>query len=295
MPDGYKTSDGKVFDNEYDAQNHANSLAREKAERELKTNQHWKYYQEGESLFKQGKYKEAIEAYSNSIRLYGNYNSANNARPYEGRGMAYFKLGNYFQACYDFHASYTAYPTNKSFPIPDQYKPSVWYGEFDKAFDKVKEDQKAVEEFERLEASGDGVAGWIISKLEGPINKYGELLISQPGDDLVEQGIREGIYSDHKKAFKLFEKAAKMGNADGQCRLGSCFYEGKGVRYDLKKAIYWKEKAAEQGHFRAMRDLADFYRDGIGFKQDFAKAEELYNKAIAGKFKDAKEGLAKLK
>lgn len=50
------------------------------------------------------------------------------------------------------------------------------------------------------------------------------------------------------EAFQLFEKAAELGNAEGQCALGYCYYIGRGTEADERKALFWFDQAAVQGH-----------------------------------------------
>ncbi|MCC8100144.1 MAG: cell envelope integrity protein TolA, partial [Clostridiales bacterium] len=53
---------------------------------------------------------------------------------------------------------------------------------------------------------------------------------------------------DYDGAFTLFEKAARLGDADAQYNLGVCYNNGIGVTEDKAKAADWWEQAARQGH-----------------------------------------------
>jgi TPR repeat protein len=87
-------------------------------------------------------------------------------------------------------------------------------------------------------------------------NFLGKVLTPQPGDDLVDQALTIS-WDDKKKAFKLYEKAANMGNANAQFYLAICFRDGEGVRADRKKAKEWYKKAAAQGHAKAKEQLEE--------------------------------------
>lgn len=54
-----------------------------------------------------------------------------------------------------------------------------------------------------------------------------------------------------EEAFYLYEKAARLGSAEGQNALGYCYYTGYGTDMDEKKALHWFDKAAAQGHVSA--------------------------------------------
>ena len=209
-----------------------------------------------------GEYEKAIELCNNNMTFLNAVGKSEEVPPkilanaYNTRGVAYDKLGNKEQAIAD-------------------YKQAV----------DVDKNQNAKDNLARLG----------IQYPPSSHDRYGNLITPQPGDDLVEQALEMGIYGDKKKKFKLYEKAANMGNANAQCELAYYYYAGDVVREDIKKYIYWKEKSAEQGHLRAMRDLGIDYRDGEGVNQNFAKAEELFNKAIAGGYSDARKELEKLK
>lgn len=84
---------------------------------------------------------------------------------------------------------------------------------------------------------------------------------------------------DDKKAFSLFQKAAKEGNADAQYNLGICYYEGKGTQKSLASAIEWLNKSAEQENISALMKLAELYANGIGGEKNKSQAARLRQKA----------------
>ncbi|MBR5030625.1 MAG: SEL1-like repeat protein, partial [Muribaculaceae bacterium] len=89
----------------------------------------------------------------------------------------------------------------------------------------------------------------------------------------------DGVKKDFTKAVEWFSKAAEQRNAPAQCSLGTCYYNGDGVKKDLVKAVEWYSKAAEQGNTVAQYNLGVCYDDGDGVEKDFTKAVEWYTKA----------------
>lgn len=79
------------------------------------------------------------------------------------------------------------------------------------------------------------------------------------------------------EALFLYEKAAKMGDADAQYKCG-VMYCDNGTR-SLDKALYWFEKAAERGHAECQFICGEMYKDGEGVAADPKKALYWYEKA----------------
>ncbi len=76
------------------------------------------------------------------------------------------------------------------------------------------------------------------------------------------------------------KKWAEQGNVEYQLKVGSIYYEGKGVRQDLVLARRMFQKAANKGDARGQGALGFFYEDGLGgLKRNRATAKELYGKA----------------
>lgn len=85
---------------------------------------------------------------------------------------------------------------------------------------------------------------------------------------------------DHNKAFKLFQKAAKLGNSDAQCCMGCCLKNGYGTQVDYSKAREWYDVASRNGCARALRHIGFCFQDGDGVEKDINMAIEWYDKAI---------------
>ena len=89
----------------------------------------------------------------------------------------------------------------------------------------------------------------------------------------------EGVKQDYEKAAEWYLKSAEQGDAEAQYNLGICYENGKGVKQDYEKAVEWCLKSAEQGHAEAQFKLGECYYDGEGVKQDYKKAVEWYLKS----------------
>lgn len=83
------------------------------------------------------------------------------------------------------------------------------------------------------------------------------------------------------QSVELFKKAAIIGDAEAQFRLGRCYYEsGEGVIVNADEAVKWLEKAANQNNPKALALLGKCYNKGNGVRKDSNKADELWRKAF---------------
>lgn len=87
---------------------------------------------------------------------------------------------------------------------------------------------------------------------------------------------KEYIPKNYIKAAAWCTLAAEQGNADGQYLLANLYEQGKGVSQDYSKAFELYKKAAEQGHESAKLNLARFYAEGKGHAKNLYKAIEIY-------------------
>jgi len=60
-----------------------------------------------------------------------------------------------------------------------------------------------------------------------------------------------GVKMDLVEAFKWYEKSAKDGNIDAQLNLGFACMSGHGTDKSLKQAAYWIKKAKDTGNVKA--------------------------------------------
>ena len=85
-----------------------------------------------------------------------------------------------------------------------------------------------------------------------------------------------------KKARKLYQKAAMMGDVDAMRFLGGCLLNGRGGKVDAEEAFRWYTKAYEHGDLGAQGALADLYDGGIGCARDREEARNLYRGCANG-------------
>ena len=89
------------------------------------------------------------------------------------------------------------------------------------------------------------------------------------------QGVRKNL----ALALRSYRKAADLGHAAAQNRLGWMYEKGEGVEADYSEAVKWYQRAAEQGHVNAMNDLGYMYRQGWGVTQSYSEALRWFRKA----------------
>lgn len=74
--------------------------------------------------------------------------------------------------------------------------------------------------------------------------------------DACVDGMQLYVEGNHTKAIKVFEVAAKKGDACAQFQLGMMYYYGHGSKKDDKKAREWLTKSAKGGFDKAQGTLA---------------------------------------
>lgn len=88
-----------------------------------------------------------------------------------------------------------------------------------------------------------------------------------------------GAQTDAVYAFKLYEKAGKLGHRDAKVATGRALLLGEGAQRDVAAARRWLAEAASEGDANAMVHLGASYRlEGVE-DRDAAKAEAWYTKA----------------
>lgn len=112
---------------------------------------------------------------------------------------------------------------------------------------------------------------------------------SEEGNDeslvLLKKGADCYAKADYQQALRFFYQSAMLDNPEAQMMLGTCYYNGQGVKKDKEQGIVWLEKSALQGNADAMVTLA--YHNvllsvkwtGFGGKKYLKKALEYYFKA----------------
>lgn len=64
---------------------------------------------------------------------------------------------------------------------------------------------------------------------------------------------------NHRTSFQEFKAKAEQGDAEGQYKVGDCYFHGKGVKSDEEEAMKWYRQAAEQNHAKAQWALGNYY------------------------------------
>jgi TonB family protein len=91
-----------------------------------------------------------------------------------------------------------------------------------------------------------------------------------------------GIAEDAEQARRYELRAAELGHAETQLRVGRDFVRGgSGRPRDLDQARRWLEAAAAQENLEALEELADLLRDHPKSDSDVVRAVELYALAAA--------------
>jgi TPR repeat protein/V8-like Glu-specific endopeptidase len=106
---------------------------------------------------------------------------------------------------------------------------------------------------------------------------------------MYEEG--HGVAKDVKRAFDLYNKAARQGYTKAQYKLGVMYYQVEEVGKDYAKAFKWYEKAAKQGHVEAQHRLGWMYEDGCGVDKDGRQAVEWFKRAAGQRFAPAQFSL----
>jgi TPR repeat protein len=99
----------------------------------------------------------------------------------------------------------------------------------------------------------------------------------------------KGVPQDDKEAVKWYQKSAEQGFAKAQTNLGWMYANGRGVPQDYKEAVKWFRKAAEKGHVEAQYSLGKTYEAGIGVLKDKVNSYAWYNVSSANGEYDAAE------
>ena len=85
-----------------------------------------------------------------------------------------------------------------------------------------------------------------------------------------------------------FQDGADAGNAEDQCNLGKCYYQGQGIPQNYYSAVIWFRKSAEQKWAEGQYYLGRSYFYGQGFpKPDYEKAIKWFEKAAKQNCADA--------
>ena len=73
-----------------------------------------------------------------------------------------------------------------------------------------------------------------------------------------------GLVPSHKKAARLYQRAAELGDVMAMFNLGISYDHGRGVKLDKKKAAKYWRMAADRGHANAQFNLGCCFQNGGG-------------------------------
>ena len=103
----------------------------------------------------------------------------------------------------------------------------------------------------------------------------------------------KGVPQDDKEAVKWYQKSAEQGFAKAQTNLGWMYANGRGVPQDYKEAVKWFRKAAEKGHVEAQFNLGGMYALGEGVTRDAKEGVKWFRKAAEKGHVEAQYSLGK--
>ncbi|MGE5625156.1 MAG: hypothetical protein ACM3ZT_06385 [Bacillota bacterium] len=170
-----------------------------------------------------------------------------------------------------------------------------------------------LEKGEGVQADAGAAIGWYQkAAAQGDAGAKDALLrLTPPGEDPVKQALHDGLVADWngnvEGAIKAYRRAAALGSAEGQGRLGEDLmsYISLAVAYngmnnqdykppaaDCKEMLDNLQKAGAQKYSDALYNLGLAYENGLCVKGDQAKARDWYRKAAKLGNKNAEKALA---
>lgn len=96
---------------------------------------------------------------------------------------------------------------------------------------------------------------------------------------LKELGDKYEAEKNYTKSIEYYKKAAELGNAEAQFKLGDYYLVGVVVEQNDEEAVKWCRKAAEQGYAPAEYALGYVYDEGVSVEQNYEEAAKWYEKA----------------
>ena len=96
---------------------------------------------------------------------------------------------------------------------------------------------------------------------------------------LTELGAYYESKQDFAQAVNQYQKAAHREYAEGQYKLGNCYYNGSGLERSNEKAADYYKRAARQGYAPAQFRLGNCYYHGEGIQQSDARAIDWFDQA----------------
>jgi TPR repeat protein len=94
---------------------------------------------------------------------------------------------------------------------------------------------------------------------------------------------------DPARSARLYQQAAKAGDAAAQNNIAELYETGRGVPADLKQAVDWYRKSAESGFAPAQFNLGRLYAAGTGVPKDYGEARKWLAQAEKGGVGEARK------
>lgn len=94
----------------------------------------------------------------------------------------------------------------------------------------------------------------------------------------MEDGIRLYNEGKYNEAIKILSYFADKNDARAQCKMGECYYYGRGVLKDYQEAVKWYHKAADQDDADAQYNLGICFYWGNGIIEDRNEAVKWFKK-----------------
>lgn len=86
----------------------------------------------------------------------------------------------------------------------------------------------------------------------------------------------QGVPRDYYKSHDWLIRAAELGHAGAQAKLGYMFTDGLAVVQDYEQALVWFEKAARAGDVDGLYNMGIFYLYGWGVETDRTMAKQYF-------------------
>ena len=91
-------------------------------------------------------------------------------------------------------------------------------------------------------------------------------------DSLLQTGLKYLDNHDEAKGVEYIWRAAELGNAEAQYKMGGIFSKGLCVEMNHEEAACWYLQAATAGNTKAQVMAGQLFRDGIGVPVDGSMA-----------------------
>ncbi|QDU79949.1 Putative beta-lactamase HcpC precursor [Polystyrenella longa] len=88
------------------------------------------------------------------------------------------------------------------------------------------------------------------------------------------------VKANSRTSFRWYFKAAELGDDEAQCMVGYCYHEGEGISQNKEQAVHWYRLSANQDNASACYNLGLCYGDGDGVRRSVRQARRWLEQAI---------------